>query len=137
YCWRTSPDLEPRRDVSRCRRNPIIWNRRVRMTPRRTQTIRTTRELAHAIVSLPAPGPLPQRTVLVPNGRIAHALRREILAIGRPDALAGTLFSTPPLAAHEILTARGATVLLGEERVRPLRLLALFRGEPRFEYFEP
>ena len=86
------------------------------MTPRRTQTIRTTRELARVIVSLPAPGPLPLRTVLVPNGRIAHALRRELLAIGRPDALAGTLFSTPVVAAHEILAARGATILLGEEQ---------------------
>lgn len=102
----------------------------------RLQTIRTTREFARAVMSMPAPGPLPLRTVLVPNGRIAHALRREILAAGRADALAGTLFSMPVVAAYETLAARGTQVTLGEEQIRPLRLRVLFRGESDFEYFD-
>jgi len=37
-----------------------------------------TRDWARAIDVLPADGPLPCRTALVPRGRVAHALRRAL-----------------------------------------------------------
>ncbi|MBI4934900.1 MAG: hypothetical protein HY828_13540, partial [Actinobacteria bacterium] len=41
------------------------------------------RDFAQAIVDLSAAGALPTRTVLVPNARVAHALRRELLRMGQ------------------------------------------------------
>ena len=44
-------------------------------------------EYAPAIADLPAAGPLPCRTVMVPRSSIAHSLRRELILAGRPDVL--------------------------------------------------
>ena len=35
-------------------------------------------------------GPLPCRTVLVPRERVAHVLRRELIRMGRTEALSGS-----------------------------------------------
>ena len=51
-----------------------------------------TRAAARAVLALPSSGPLPSRTVLVPNNRVAHALRRELVRSGDPAAIAGILF---------------------------------------------
>src|SRR5262245_38498157 len=48
-----------------------------------------TRDWARAIAEMPAEGPLPARTVLVPRERVAHALRRELIRIGQADVLNG------------------------------------------------
>ncbi len=82
---------------------------------------------ARAIAALPAEGPLPQRTVLVPSERHAHALRRELCRSGQAVALAGTRFASPAGAATAVLEARGVAFTLGEEALRPARLLGLFR----------
>jgi RecB family exonuclease len=97
----------------------------------------TTREWAEAVASLPAAPPLPSRTVLVPRERVAHGLRREILRLGRPDALAGTRFITPVAAAAAVLRAARVEFTPGEEAARPARLLALFRGGLALDRFSP
>ena len=49
--------------------------------------VRDTRAWARVVADLPTTGPLPTRTVLIPSERVAHALRRELLRMGRPDVL--------------------------------------------------
>ncbi|PYV13579.1 MAG: PD-(D/E)XK nuclease family protein [Acidobacteria bacterium] len=85
-------------------------------------------EYAPAIADLPAAGPLPCRTVLVPRSSIAHSLRRELILAGRPDVLAGTRFALTPAAAVEVLRAAGVVFRTGEETLRASRLSALFPG---------
>jgi len=88
----------------------------------------STLEWAEAVAALPAGGPLPARTVLVPRARVAHALRRELLGLSRPDVLCGTRFLLPAEAAAEVLHAAGVTFTSGEEGLRGARLLAMLRG---------
>src|SRR5262245_12921078 len=95
----------------------------------------STTELAAAISALPAPGPLPCRTVLVPHERLAHALRRELIRTGHPQALAGTRFITPVAAAVAVLAAASATFRAGEERLRTARLRALLQTPLRLQHF--
>ncbi len=95
----------------------------------------TTRDWANAIAALPVDGPLPARTALVPRERVALALRRELLRVGRPDVLAGTRFLTPVAAAIEVLRAAGVAFEPGAEALRPARLLALFRRGLPLEHF--
>src|SRR5437879_7545661 len=90
---------------------------------------------AEAVAALPVQAPLPCRTVLVPRERVAHALRRELLLIGRPDALAGTRFVTPPAAATEVLRTADVQFTPGEEGLRASRLLALFQRGLELEHF--
>src|SRR5262245_56892090 len=92
-------------------------------------------EQAAAVAALPAGGPLPCRTVLVPHERLAHALRRELIRTGRPQARAGTRFITPAAAAAAVLTAAGATFRPGEERLRTARLRALFQTSLPLQHF--
>src|SRR2546426_5285000 len=87
-----------------------------------------SRECAATLAGLPVRGPLPCRTVLVPRERVAHALRRDLIRGGRPDALAGTRFVVAPVAAVEVLRAAGVIFKLGEEALRAARLSALFRA---------
>ncbi|MBM4247359.1 MAG: hypothetical protein FJ148_26815, partial [Deltaproteobacteria bacterium] len=97
----------------------------------------STADWANAIAELPADGPLPVRTVLVPNGRIAHALRRELVRGNHLHALAGTLFRPIHLAAEDVLREAGTALAPGEESLRPARLAALFREGLDLRYFEP
>src|SRR2546428_12836792 len=70
---------------------------------------------AEAVAALPVQGPLPCRTVLVPRERVAHALRRELLLMGRAEALARTRFVTPIAAAAEVMRAADGQFTPGEE----------------------
>ena len=82
--------------------------------------------LARALRELPAGGPLPARTVLVPSERMAHALRRLLVreprAGGGPSPLAGTRIATPFQAAREVLFAAGRSFTTGESALRPARI---------------
>lgn len=91
---------------------------------------------ARAITALPADGPLPQRTALVPSERHAHALRRELCRSGQASALAGTRFVSPAGAARAVLEGRGVAFTPGEGSLRPARLLRLFRGDLALEHFD-
>ncbi len=95
----------------------------------------TTRDWAEAIAALPAPGPLPCRTVLVPREPVAHALRRELIRAGHADVLAGTRFIPGPAAAVAVLKAAGVDFKPGEESLRAIRLLSLFREPLQLSYF--
>jgi hypothetical protein len=92
-------------------------------------------ELAVAVSALPAPGPLPCRTVLVQHERLAHALRRELIRTGHPQGLAGTRFITPAAAAAAVVMAAGVAFRAGEERLRTVRLGALFRSALPLQHF--
>ncbi|WP_041453726.1 PD-(D/E)XK nuclease family protein [Anaeromyxobacter dehalogenans] len=98
--------------------------------------IDTLGDWADAVAALPAPGPLPARTVLVPSERHAHALRRELARTGRDAALAGTRFLGPLTAAIEVLQAAGVPFTPGEGALRPARLLALFHEDLPLEHFD-
>jgi RecB family exonuclease len=95
----------------------------------------TTRDWAEAIATLPAGGPLPCRTVLVPRERVAHALRRELIRAGHAGALAGTRFIPGPAAAVAVLQAAGVEFTPGEEALRAIRLVTLFREPLPLRHF--
>src|SRR5439155_6340868 len=105
------------------------------MSRRPPEILWSTRAWAEAVAALPVQGPLPCRTVLVPRERVAHALRRELLLIGRPDALAGTRFVTPLAAAAEVLRAAEIQFTPGEEGLRASRLLKLYQRGLALEHF--
>lgn len=98
--------------------------------------ISSTEEAVRAVLSLPSAGLLPARTVLVPNNRVAHTLRRELLLLGHHTALAGTRFIPPVAAAVEVLRVAGLSFDEGEEVLRPRRLLAVFRSDLQLRYFD-
>jgi RecB family exonuclease len=91
--------------------------------------VRDTRAWARVVADLPTTGPLPARTVLIPSERVAHALRRELLLMGRPDVLPGTLFLSGVAAAQAVLREAGLSFRLGEEDLRPVRLARMFARE--------
>ncbi len=104
----------------------------------------STADWARAIAELPIEGPLPAATVIVPDERAAHALRRELLRLGHGRLLVGTRFVSPFTLARETLAAAGVEFAAGEEELRPLRLRALFAelraiaGKmPALRYFDP
>ena len=99
------------------------------------QVVWTARDWCLAIDRLPAEGPLPCRTVLVPRERVAHALRRELVRLGLGPSLAGTRFVTPLAAAIEVLGLAGIDAGPGEESLRPARLSTVFRRDLRLAYF--
>lgn len=103
--------------------------------PAAVKVLWSTREWAEAVAALPAPGPLPCRTVVVPREAVAHALRRELIRAGQASALAGTRFITPLAAARHVLREAGIHCTPGEEALRPGRLLALFRAGIALEHF--
>ncbi|WP_050433867.1 PD-(D/E)XK nuclease family protein [Chondromyces crocatus] len=76
------------------------------------------------------------RTVLVPHGRAAHGLRRELLRLGRPEGLAGTRFVTVAGAAAAVLRTAETSFTAGEESMREARLAALFREALPLERFD-
>ena len=76
---------------------PLIW---------------TLQDWASAVETLPSsPGPLPERRVVVPNGRVTHALRRELVERGSAQTLIGTRFLTPLQLARELLLDSGESSL--------------------------
>lgn len=91
---------------------------------------------ADAVAALPAEGPLPLRTVVVPTERHAHALRRALLRSGRGTALAGTRFVGPSTLAQEILAAAGRHLRPGEEALRAARLVPILAEGHALEYFD-
>jgi len=90
---------------------------------------------ADAVAALPAGGPLPVRTVLVPTERHAHGLRRALLRSGRGAALAGTRFVGSSTLAREVLAAAGRPLRPGEEALRPARLVSILAQGPPLEHF--
>ena len=95
----------------------------------------TPADLAALIAALPASSPLPSRVVIVPNARVSHSLRRELLTLHRPDALVGTRFLTLPIFAQSLLQAAGEQVSAGESSLRAMRLRLLFDEELHLEHF--
>ena len=89
----------------------------------------STADWARAIAALERAGPLPTATVFVPRAAVAHALRKELVRLERRDALGGTLFVSPEVAAMEVLANAGVSFKAREEDVRPARLRSLFREE--------
>lgn len=94
-----------------------------------------SRDWADAVAALPVDGPLPCRTVLVPRERVAHALRRELLRVGRTNVLAGTRFIPMAHAAVEVLRAAGIVFEPGEEALRRARLMAVFHLDISLRHF--
>jgi PD-(D/E)XK nuclease superfamily len=113
---------------------PFLGYHRVRTM--RVLVLDTPAAVAAAVAALPAPGPLPARTVLVPSERHAHALRRALVRSGAGTVLAGTRFVGPLTAAMEVLDGAGVAFSPGEDRLRPARLLALFGEELPLEHFD-
>lgn len=93
------------------------------------------RSWARAIAAATGEGVLPVRCVLVPNQRVAHSLRRELIQIGRPDGLAGTLFVPIYATALAVLNRAQTTFTPGEDALRRMRLVAVFRRELPLSYF--
>ena len=81
-------------------------------------------------LSAAAESPLATQTVVVPNTRVAHALRRA-LAEKAPAALVGLRFVTPIAAAAAVLGIEPS-----EQSLRPARIAQLLRRELDFEYFD-
>jgi len=88
-----------------------------------------------AIAALPGSGPLPVRTAIVPSERHGHGLRRELLRSGRGKVLGGTRFVGPETLAREILEEAERDFTVGEDVLRPARVLALLEEELSLEYF--
>lgn len=91
---------------------------------------------ADAVAALPAEGPLPLRTALVPGERHAHVLRRALVSLGRGPALLGTRFVGPLTLALEVVRRAGRDLVAGEEALRPARLLAFFGEDLPLEHFD-
>ena len=85
--------------------------------------------------SLETAGPLRSRVILVPNVRIAHALRREGASTGKLGALAGTHFLPIAVGALSVLESAGTKCRSGEEEKRCSRLIGLFGEALDLAYF--
>src|SRR5512138_2756220 len=109
---------------------------RCRLAPMRCLVVGSAASWADALAAVPAEGPLPSRTVLVPSERHAHALRRALARSGRGAVLAGTRFVGPLTAAIEVLRTAGVPFSPGEDTLRPARLLLLFREDLPLEHFQ-
>jgi hypothetical protein len=101
------------------------------------KAIRTIDDWADAIAALPGNGPLTRRVVVVPNERVAHALRRRLLERERHASLAGTLFANLSTLAQEILVCAGVRFRTGEEGLRVARVGGLLKHPPPLRYFDP
>ena len=105
------------------------------MVASRHPILQSPADWAEAVAALPAAGPLPLRTALVPSERHAHVLRRALLRSGRRPSLAGTRLVGPLTLAREILAEAGRDLRPGEEALRPARLLALFEEDLPLRHF--
>ena len=95
----------------------------------------TTQDILDQIADLPADGPLPRRTVIVPRTRVAHRLRCGLIERNRLDLLPGTAFVTVKSLATDVLHAAGVEFREGENELRLSRLRVLFRQGLDPEYF--
>jgi RecB family exonuclease len=95
----------------------------------------TTQDILDQIADLPADGPLPRRTIIVPRARVAHRLRCGLIERGRLDLLPGTAFVTVKSLATDVLHAAGVEFREGENELRLSRLRVLFRQGLDPEYF--
>lgn len=77
----------------------------------------TLEDWASAIADLPVAPGLPDRTVFVPNERVAHALRRVLIERGLPGVLVGTRFLTLLQFARETLLEAGETALANDREL--------------------
>lgn len=86
-----------------------------------------TADWAAALAALEPSGLLGTRTAIVPNMRVAFALRREF-AQTQPRLLAGTRFVSAAPMAVEVLRASGIMVSPAEDDLRIARTRALLAG---------
>ncbi len=86
------PDTIGRSDWGKALSRPLVW---------------TLQDWASAVEALPAPGGLPDRIVIVPNHRVAHALRRELVERNVASALVGTRFITLVQLALDLIRDAG------------------------------
>jgi hypothetical protein len=84
-----------------------IHSRKMLDVPMTALSVWTLEDWASAIEALPVAGGLPERLVLVPNQRVAHALRRALIERGAPSALIGTRFLTLLQVACEVVRDAG------------------------------
>src|SRR5688572_10744139 len=94
------------------------------------QPIHAIHDWADPICDLPRKHLLSRRVVLVPNERVAHALRRELIASGRHDVLVGAWFATTAALCAEVLACEATPPHTGKELLRRTRLTALFDSAP-------
>ncbi|HET8934438.1 MAG TPA: PD-(D/E)XK nuclease family protein [Polyangiales bacterium] len=90
---------------------------------------------AQALAELPTTGRLPQRVALVPNSRVAHALRRELIETGHSSTLIGTRFMTLLQLASEVLLEAGEPHLPNDRELGPWFALDAF-SKTELERFE-
>ncbi len=69
---------------------------------------------ADSVMRLPVTGPLPQRTVLVPNERVAHALRCTLTERNQQVALVGTRFLPLLELAREVVADAGESAVVND-----------------------
>ncbi|HET6338836.1 MAG TPA: hypothetical protein VFG30_36710, partial [Polyangiales bacterium] len=74
---------------------------------------------AQAVAELQTTGALPQRIALVPNARVAHALRRELIETASAGTLIGTRFLTLLQLASEVLLDAGEPHLPNDRELGP------------------
>ena len=92
---------------------PVIWN---------------LNEWADAVLELPVEGACPTRTVLVPNQRVAHALRRALLQHNQPHVLAGTRFIHLLHLAQDFLTGAPTESVPNDRTLGPLLIREVFHS---------
>ncbi len=92
-------------------------------------------EWLKCVDSLETEGPLRSRVALVPNARVAHALRREGARMENLAALAGTHFLPVLAGALAVLESAGMACRFGEEEKRCSRLIGLFGEALNLTYF--
>jgi RecB family exonuclease len=100
------------------------------------QGIRDIEDWVDAVCAMPRMELLSQRVVVVPNGRVAHALRRRLAERGDHHVLAGTLFAHVATLAAETLALAGIAYRAGEESLRRPRIAALLEHPLPLRYFD-
>lgn len=79
-------------------------------------------DVARVVAALGSQAPLATRTVVIPNARHLHQLRKVLLASDHARTLAGLDGLTPFELASRILAGAGASYTDNEEEARPTRV---------------
>ena len=98
------------------------------------QVVWSVEDWADAVVELPVVELCPDRTVLVPNERVAHTLRRLLVQRGAPHALVGTRFVTLLQLAREIASDVDESAVPNHRELGPTLVRETF-SEVRFARF--